>query len=272
MLPTTVSHGISGWSFFMYRLTSCIGVSAWSINTSSAGSYLDTCFTISKPIEPAAPVMSIRLPCNISPMAFISTSILSRGSRSSMSTSRSCLRASFSGVHSSVSATISIFMPALISAFCNAVSSRNTSFCIGLTTITLAPASFMCFIRLGPLRRTFTPIRYFDFNEPSLTKPHNSYWLPPSLKACANAMPPSCTPKMNAFCLWVAAKIVSYRYFTTMRIPHCPMMVSIIITIMVSHRKPPITDVSGATARMTARNTPPNTTEFITLMKSTVVV
>ena len=91
MLPTMVWFFTSAnWSFII-SLTSCIGVSAWSMSVISAGLYIATCFTISEPMDPAAPVMSTLLPLSISPMAFMSTSIFSRGSRSSISISRSWL-------------------------------------------------------------------------------------------------------------------------------------------------------------------------------------
>ena len=104
------------WLRAIYRRTSCIGVSAWSTKIRSAGLYFATCRAISDPIEPAAPVIRIRLPVSISPIASISTSILSRGSRSSISTSRSWWEISDFPSHSSASAgVIRIFIPALMS-------------------------------------------------------------------------------------------------------------------------------------------------------------
>ena len=60
---------------------------AWSMRTRRSGLNTAICLTISEPMEPAAPVINMTLFSKSRPMDSISTSILSRGRRSSMSTS-----------------------------------------------------------------------------------------------------------------------------------------------------------------------------------------
>ena len=73
--------------FSIIRRMSCNGVSAWSTNINFTGSNVETCRTISLPMLPAAPVISIFCPFNSLPTASISICISSRGSKSSSSTS-----------------------------------------------------------------------------------------------------------------------------------------------------------------------------------------
>ena len=153
MLVTTVRHLTDGYSRVIIRRMSCIGVSAWSTRTISDGRKEAIWRTISEPMDPAAPVIRMRRPLRRVPMAPISTSIFSRGRRSSISTSWSwlCVTGLFPS-HSSALDIIIMRMPWAIRSSIIPWFERMRSVFRGDTRIARTPSRLRTSPMSGPFR------------------------------------------------------------------------------------------------------------------------
>ena len=173
MSATIVSAFTSGHCARIIRRMSCIGVSAWSTSIMCLGLYVAICRTISEPMDPAAPVMSTVLPSSSSAAAFMSTSIFSRGSRSSTSTgwSSAARRSDFPSHSLALGITI-ILIPASTSESTISGSSWRVFIIRGETMRALAPARRIVWARSWSKRCTCTPMRYRAARSSSaVTKP-----------------------------------------------------------------------------------------------------
>ena len=113
-------------------------------------------------MEPAEPVIIIHLSFNKLPIASISTTISSRGSRSSMFISLNCTCSkSFSPVHSFVCSVRYILTLALMSMSCNVVLARNLSTCMGETSTALMSFDSITSSSLSFIVYIFSPINVF---------------------------------------------------------------------------------------------------------------
>ena len=162
MLATMVSALISFHWLPIISLTSCCGVSAWSISTSCLGLNLAICFTISLPMLPAEPVIRIVFPRSSSAMASMSMVICLRGSSSSTSTSCSAMFWSKGDMpsHSTSSGIMYSLMPLSVSSLTNSWSAQNSTVAWGDT---MMPSMSSCFIRFTKLLSTWKmgkPARY----------------------------------------------------------------------------------------------------------------
>ena len=181
------------------------------------------CFTISEPILPAAPVIRMVRPLRSLPMASISTSILSRGRRSSISTSRIIWWRRFDlPSHHCAFGIIIILMPAAVSLSIISCISRNLSVTIGLTKrvlmfiLSITDSSFSSYAKTSQPRR-YLPIIFSSV----VVKPLRIYWDGCSLRMdFAREIPPSLTPRMNTGVRISAEKVESYMYLTMIRIVH----------------------------------------------------
>ena len=132
IVVTIVSAFTSGKPFFNISLMSCCGVSAWSISIICEGWNVAICLTISLPILPAEPVISILLPLSRLLTASRSMFISSRGSKSSISISCSWdAKMSLLPSHSVAEGITKMEMPFSMSMSTSAVCFMKSSFFSG---------------------------------------------------------------------------------------------------------------------------------------------
>ena len=157
------------------------------------------------------------------PMASISTSILSRGRRSSISTSRIIWWRMFDlPSHHCAFGIIIILMPAAVSLSIISCISRNWSVTSGLMKRVLTFMLCMMEISFSSYGYTSQPNRYLPTTSSSMVvKPLTTYWDGWSLRIdLARAIPPWRTPRINTGVRISTAKVESYIYLTMTRIIH----------------------------------------------------